>query len=1062
MHRLLLIIILLSTKSFSQSNDWENVDIIAKNKLPARATNYSYSSIDAAIKCKRDNSRLLSLNGLWRFNMVEKSENRPLHFYEGEEYVIKWDEIEVPSCWEMKGYGTPIYTNQKYPFPFDPPGIKRENPVGSYFRTFTLPDNWLEERVVLHFGGVSSAFYVWVNGKGVGYSQDSRLPAEFDISSFVKNGENTIAVQVFRWSDGSYLEDQDHWRMSGIHREVLLFCQPKISINDFTVRTTFIENSKDANIQIRPEILATQRFDTLEWRLQAQLYDSLGNEVLQSPTGISLDEIFFEEFPKRDNIHFPLIEAKVNTPAKWSAEKPNLYTLVLSLFDSSGELVEATSCRVGFREVSIKDGIFLVNNKPVKLCGVNRHDHSQTNGKTVSRQEMLRDVLTMKNNNINAVRTSHYPNDPYFYDLCDMYGLYVFGEANIETHEVGGYFANHIEWQKPFLERVSRMVERDKNHPSIVTWSLGNEAGSGPNFASCAAWVKEFDPTRPVHYEGAQGDPGHPAYLPYNSKEHIAMVGRKGNPTDRWYVDMISRMYCTVDELDAMAQSSEIHRPIVMCEYAHSMGNSLGNLQEYWDVIWENDNVMGGFIWDWMDQGILRKDKDGTKWYAYGGDFGDTPNDANFCLNGIVDPDCTPKPQLHEVKYVYQPIKFSMPEDGGGIVTIRNRNFFSKLKEFEIRWKVSLNGEDYQSGIFEMPGNLPKETVKLKVPCDLSNIKGDKWLRVSAHLKNPTKWADKGFEVAKAQFRLPGSSFLKFNFPQNIDELSYDNKKREVIISNENFRVAFNKNTGLLAKYSYKNENLIIKPLVPNFWRPLTDNDQRGWEVEETLSNWDSIVNNMSVTSFDIKKENTGINISTRLKTQEVEIDINYFVFNNGWINVAYKAKMSDEVSEPLRVGMTTGIPKKLNNILFYGKGPHENYSDRCRSAEMGIYSGEIDDFIHQYIFPQENGNHTNVHWLSLTDDNKGILFVGDQPLSTSVWKYSAHNLLEARHSYELKEAKNNIVNLDFVQAGVGGNTSWTIQARPLDPYRLLAKEYSYSFTIVPQSKNLNIKKLFE
>lgn len=1045
----------------AQKNDWENEQVIGINKLPARATSYSFKSTNEALTGDRDMARVLSLDGKWKFHFTPDSKDRPIDFYKDEKLFQEWDDIQVPSCWQMLGYGTPIYTNITYPFPADPPFIERTNPVGSYLKKFTLPKGWENNQLILHFGSIASAGYVWVNGQFVGYSQDSRLPAEFDVTKLVHPGENTIAVQVFRWSDGSYVEDQDHWRMSGLEREVLLLAQPKVSINDFFVRTKFDETLDNALLQVRPKISVQGKVDTKGWTLDAQLYRPDNQPEFSSPISISVNKIRFERYPQRDNVPFGLIQKEVKEPQKWSAEKPVLYTLVLTLKDENGKVAEARSCKVGFRQIKIKDGVFMVNGKAIKIHGVNRHDHSPTGGKTVSHQEMLEDVLMMKKFNINAVRTSHYPNDPYFYDLCDQYGLYVLDEADIETHGLGGFLTNQPEWHNVFSERVIRMVERDKNHPSIIIWSLGNESGTGPNHAAAAGWIKSYDPTRPIHYEGAQGDPESPAYNAWNTNVY-RQVHDYSNPTDRPFVDMLSRMYPTIQELENMSESPYIKRPIVMCEYDHAMGNSMGNLQEYWDVIRAHKNLMGGFIWDWVDQGIAKTDPDGTKWYAYGGDFGDTPNDGNFCINGIINPDRTPKPELYECKYVFQPISWTVNDLNQGKLFMKNRSNFTSLDDYEIQWSVSKYGRVIEHGTLGQIDLPPGETKVIKVPFTKPTGKGEYWLRMSAHLKNDAGWEKAGFEVAKDQFRLPNSVFptLTKSDSKGVVEVWKDDAN-VLTLGNKNFKVEFDKNSGYLTSYKVNGNELINSSLKPNFWRPSTDNDDRGWHVDQNLSDWQGIASSLKVSKFTKDENGSGFIVHSILKNDSLSLDLTYTVTPDARVHVGYQVTIPKSLSEPLRIGMTTTSPNSFSNMAFYGKGKQENYTDRSKGAEVNVYSGKVSDFTFDYIRPQENGNHIGVRWLSLANSaKKGLLIVGDQPLSTSVWPYSAEVLDKAEHMNDLKTAANNTLNIDLVQTGVGGRDSWSMHARPIDKYRLLKKEYQYGFTLMPLPKG-NVEKLF-
>jgi len=1057
---LFVVFALMHSLVVSAQNDWEDQSVIGRNKMPARATSYSFSSVEQALKGDRNQSRFLSLNGEWLFHFEADSKNRPLDFYTSESKVAAWDKIEVPSCWEMKGYGTPIYTNETYPFPNDPPFIRRTNPVGSYFRTFELPAGWDKQQIILHFGGVASAFYVWVNGKMVGYSEDSCLPAEFDVTNLVQPGENTVAVQVFRWSDGSYLEDQDHWRMSGIQREVMLLAQPKIAINDFFVKTKFDENLDDALLQIRPVITMKDSVNMDGWSVEAELFSPTNKPKFEQPLKIDLNKILYEEYPQRDNVAFALLEAKIESPQKWSAEIPVLYTLVLSLKDAKGNLVESRSCKVGFRDVRIQDNVFLVNGKAVKLCGVNRHDHSQTGGKTVTHEDMLKDVLLMKQYNFNAVRTCHYPNDPYFYDLCDQYGLYVMDEANVETHHANGYLTNQSSWHAAFADRMIRMVERDKNHASIISWSLGNESGTGPNHAAAAGWVKDFDPSRPIHYEGAQGDPNRPEYKTFGSPEYLKKP-YLANPDDRWYVDMVSRMYCTIDQLKGLSESPYIHRPVVMCEYAHSMGNSTGNLKEYWDLIHSKKNLMGGFIWDWIDQGIARTDANGRFWWAYGGDYGDKPNDANFCINGLISADRTVKAATEECKYVFQPVVFEVYNLDKMQFRIKNRFQFRNLNEFDIRWTLIENGKEIGSGSLGTFPVAPGESKLFVVDRDLSKTTGEVWFRVSVRLAKDELYAKRGHELAKEQFLVKTATPVK-TIPSKIPVQEFENSDKTLVLGTKDFKVSFDKATGYLTNYQFQGKSIVTGALKPNFWRPITDNDIRAWKVVQNLSNWPAITASLKAIQFKVAVEGLSKVVSVGLKSDAgLSVQLLYKISGDGVVEVNYQTKIGDQLTDPLRIGMTTELASDYSLMSFYGKGPFENYSDRNHAAEVNIYSGKVEDFIFHYVRPMENGNHTEVRWMALRNAaGTGLVVVGNQPLNTSVWPYTAENILKAKHINELEPAGFYTANIDLGQAGLGGNDTWSARGIPLPEYHLNKKEYSYSFKLVPFAKVKDVEGL--
>ena len=1091
---------LCATTLFAQNKIWEDPTYIAKNKLPGRATSYSYKSADDALSGDRETSRMISLNGTWKFNFVEKEEDRPLDFYKQD--VSGWDDIEVPSNWEMEGYGTPIYVNSGYPFrpqlPAEvqkdpiawykanynvpeglsteeiyrkfyaevaskivpqPPFITRDNPVGSYVRTFTIPEDWSNKKIILHFGGVSSAMFVYVNEQKVGYSQDSRLPAEFDITKYVQPGENKVAVQVFRWCDGSYLEDQDHWRMSGIHREVMVMAQPKVAIEDFFIRTRLDANYQDALLQIRPTLTRGVDVDTKDWTLEAELYCPKNNKVLQAPITKNVDDIIYEAYPQRDNVYFGLLEEKITSPELWSAEKPMLYTVVLSLKDAKGNVVEARSAKIGFREIETKNGQLYVNGKSIKLYGVNRHDHDYKRGKSVTREDMENDVLLMKRFNFNAVRTSHYPNDPYFYDMCDKYGIYVLDEANIETHGLMGYLTNQSEWHMAFQDRVVRMVERDKNHPSIIGWSLGNESGSGPNHAGAAGWVKDFDPTRFIHYEGAQGQPEHPDYTIYGSEE-FRKRGRTANPTDPIWVDVISRMYANLEDLETLAKSPYISRPIMECEYAHAMGNSLGNFQEYWDLMHSYPNLIGGFIWDWIDQGILKTDENGKEFFAYGGDFGDTPNDNNFCMNGVIASDRTPKPQTWEAKYVMQPVQITAVDLKNGLIRILNHFNFANLNEYKVRWTLSEDATEIQSGTLEGLSLNPGANKVVKIPFKEISPKANTeyWLRISVRLKEDKNWAKAGHELAKQQFKLPFETEATAK-EMDSDNITFDETEEQIVVSSKNFKVSIGKKSGLIESYETGNKQVITSALKPYFWRPLTDNDESGWRAQQRLAIWKDLPEMLSVD--DMNLDASSARVSVELVYKELSLNLSYTFANDGTIDVKSDLSIPEEMPEPIRVGMTMGISTNLQQMSFYGKGPFENYSDRNGGADVDIYKGNVDDFYYNYTKPQESSNHTCVRWLALTNNNSGLMVLGETPLQTSVWPYTAENIRIAQHPTELEKADALTVNISDKMAGVGGNDSWSINARPINKYRLLEKAYSYEFKLVPLSKAKNLQQVY-
>lgn len=1048
--------------SATDANDWENPEVIQINRLPARATSYSFDTAGQALNRDRNQSSIKMLNGDWKFNFVDKSEDRPSDFYQSNFDSANWKTIPVPSNWELQGYGTPIYTNSVYPM-FENvneivlPLITRDNPVGSYLTEFSVSKDWQGQQIILHFGGVTSAYYVWVNGQRVGYAQGSRLPSEFDITEYIQSGSNSLAVQVFRWSDGSYLEDQDHWRISGIHREVFISAQPKVAINDFFVKTHLSDDYSSARIDIRPEISNLDRIKLDGWNISAKLFDADKKSIVESEMKVAANKVTRIVYPQRDNFAFALLSAQITKPKLWTSETPNLYTLVLTLTDETGKIVETRSTRVGFRDVKFADnGELLINGKSVEIIGVNRHDHHVTKGKALSRQDLIDDVVLMKQFNINSVRTSHYPNDAYFYELADEYGLYVMDEANIESHGVGGLLANLPEWNHAMTDRTLRMLERDKNHPSIISWSMGNESGTGPNFASMAAWLKDMDPGRFVHYEGSQGDPTHPDYVGlserYTTKaEKSQYYTPLANPTDPAFVDVISRMYPSLDELQGLADSPYIKRPILMCEYAHAMGNSLGNLAEYWDMVRERPNLIGGYIWDWIDQGLETQNDKGETYLAYGGDFGDTPNSSNFCLNGIVDSYRQPKPQLWEAKYVFQPAKFTLTDAKQGSMQIENRFFFDDLNKYELRWVLSEDDNVLQQGVLSTLDLAASKTAEVKLPYKKPDLKAGAhyWLRVSLHTKQDQLWAVAGFELAKEKFELPYS--IASNVESVISNpLSINQSGNLDIVSNNAMKVSFDRTSGYLNQYSAQGLTYINGDLKHNFWRPQTDNDRLGWKTMENKAIWYDASKSLPLLSYNLTNLSNKITVKTvHGLADQINVNTTYVITENGQVKVDMQLDADKSLPDLLRVGMTTTVEGHLERMRYYGKGPFENYIDRNQGAEMGVYSGLVDDFVYHYPRPQENGNRTGVKWLTLSSyDGEFFSVKGEQDLSISVWPWSAENIQAADHTYDLVDTGKFTVNIDLIQAGIGGIDSWSPKAAPIKKYQIPAGKYRYGFII--------------
>ena len=1028
---------------FAQTrNDWENPLVTGINKLPARATMYSFESVPQALKWKKEaSSRVQSLNGTWEFNWSPNPGEVP-DFLDPQ--FKDWKPIKVPTNWEMQGFGQPIYTNSKHPwgdnnYPLIP---KENNPVGVYKKTFTLPEAWKEMKVRIHFGGVSSAFYLWINGQKVGYSQDSRLPAEFDLTPYLKAGTNTLLAQVFRWSDGSYLESQDHWRLSGIHRDVMLIAEPKVSISDFFVKTDLDDRYINGTLEVRPKIDAPASKDLKDWQLSAQLYDINGTSIGQQQ--IPVTNITKYWYNQRWATKFDFLKLDLENPQKWTAETPYLYTLILELKDQNGNTVEAKSCKVGFRKYESKEGVFTVNGKPVKLYGVNRHDHHRLNGKTVGYEDMKRDLELLKQYNFNSVRCSHYPNNPEFYDLCDEYGIYVMDEANVESHGVRGELTNHPGWGMAFLERAIRMVERDKNHPSIFSWSLGNESGLGPNHAAMAGWIKYYDPDRLIHYEGANGGGG-----------AISPQSRTTATDPHDFVDMISRMYPTPEEFLEMDISQTGRKPLVSCEYTHAMGNSNGSLKEIWDIIHANPRWMGAYIWDWMDQGIW-VEKDGCGQFVYGGYFGEKWHDGNFCLNGVINADQTVKPVMYECKYVFQPFEFIDFDADKMTVNVVKRRAFAAFDQYEFTVELLEDGLviENQKLSLKMAEGGAKASAKMSIKSALSSEKLYH-LNVHAKLKDQTLWANTGYVVASEQFALSAPAFNTLATENKSgDAINLVEEGAHWVIGNTQFSVRINRTTGFLDQYSVGQKQLIEQPIRPNFWRAPTDNDRsRGWDVPNSMSFWKKAGKEQIKETLEVDKQSDHrivIKASHQLGDKKAIHYSSYTIHSDG--TVLINNELKSEVLLPWipRVGVQFGVGNAFTNLKWLGKGPHENYRDRNDGSFVGQYESTLDQFPTPYVYPQANGNRTETHWVQFLDGNNQGLQIEGHDLEFSAYPYTLENLEAAKYQCELEDSGFTTVNIDHKQMGVGGFNSWSWKAAPLEKHRIKAGLYHYQIKLSP------------
>jgi beta-galactosidase len=801
-------------------DDWQNPLVVSRNKEPGHATLVPYADLSAALAGDRAASPYYrTLNGTWKFAYAPNPDAAPAMFYDPGHDVSGWADIAVPANWQCEPAGQahdiPIYCNVQYPFPTDdlPRVPEDNNPTGCYRRTFTVPAEWVGRQVFLLLEGVDSAFHLWINGQFVGYSEDSRTSAEFNITPFLHDGENIVALRVYRWSNGAYMEDQDFWRLSGIYRDAYLWSAPPVHVRDFTVTTEFDAGYRDATLSIKAKVHNYGAAETGGYRLTTMLYDAAGAALdLDGPSAAVYAD------PTQETV--VRLKAAVPAPQQWSDENPYLYTLVLTLTDRAGNVLESESCKVGFREVVIQDGQIHVNGKPVTLKGVNRHEFDEVNGHTVSVGSMVQDILLMKQHNLNAVRTCHYPDDPAWYDLCDRYGIYLIDEANIETHGVWDRLARDPDWTAAFLDRGIRMVERDKNHPSVIIWSLGNESGYGPNHAAMSGWIHDYDPTRPVHYEGTINFP----------EEGLR---------DR-VVDMISVMYPTVDRIIALATDPNETRPVIMCEYAHSMGNSTGNLTEYWDAVEKYPRLQGGFIWDWVDQAFLKQAPDGQTFYAYGGDFGDLPNDLSFCCNGMIWPNRVPHPALIEYKKVLEPVKVELVDLAAGTVRVTNKQKFADLSRYAIAWKVSADGQALQAGTLPGLSTPAGESAVITVPFEMPAAQPgtEYWLELSFSLAHDAPWANAGHEVAFGQFKLPASAPKAAVGTDGMPGVTLSESANTVTVAGQDFSLAFDKAAGRIVSWQHKGRELFASGPKFQGWRAPTENDLNTWGAERAAIHW--------------------------------------------------------------------------------------------------------------------------------------------------------------------------------------------------------------------------------
>jgi len=1004
-------------------NEWENPLVYERNKLEPHTDFIAYTNqTDARADVFSTSPYYQSLNGTWKFNFVKKPEDRPQDFYKTNFDDSNWDSISVPANWELKGFGIPIYTNIDYPFPKNPPFVDNSyNPVGTYRRSFEIPETWKDKEVILNLSSVSGYARVFVNGKEAGMTKVAKSPSEFDITPLLIKGKNQLAIQVFRWHDGSYLEDQDFWRLSGLEQDVFLYALPKTSIWDFFLKAGLENNYKDG---VFDASVSLTNFDNASQSgsLQLEIIPANASKPVYSAT---------KKFATTDTpINF---QTTIKNVKSWSAETPNLYDLVLILKDATGKTLMLTSEQIGFREIELKNAQLLVNGMPVLIKGVNLHIHDDVKGHVPSREVMLKDLKLMKQNNINAVRTSHYPQNPLWYKLCDQYGMYLVDEANIESHGMGAnvhavknkdrHPAYQPEWFPAQMDRIQRLVERDKNHPSVIIWSLGNECGNGIFFPQAYDWVKERDTTRLVQFEQA------------NEERNT---------------DVVCPMYPTIDYMREYAAATDKYRPYIMCEYAHAMGNSTGNFTEYWDIIRSSDQMQGGFIWDWVDQGIKTQDDMGTYW-AYGGDLGglDFQNDENFCANGLVSSNRTPHPALEEVKMVYQNVQFDFDKENRKL-SVFNEFDFTNLKEYQFKWELLQDGKVIETEDFSL-AVAPQTSGMAKIKLPKLNADAEYLLNVYAFTKTATALVPADHEIAKVQFFLTEPVFVTTKTNQNLKVKTEGN---QLVFDSGSIQGTFDLKTGMFK--SYTNGEVTLEGLPqPYFWRAPTDNDF-GNKMPEELNIWRSAHSNVTLQSVKVDKQTEAglpIEVTYHLNDIDLPYTLAYVIQNDGSIRVAAKLDLkAKKLPELPRFGMRMQLPAGFDNLEYYGRGPEENYADRNSAAFIGIYKAQVDSLKMPYIRPQEYGYHTDTRWLKLTDaSGNGIEVEGLQPLSFSALPIKTEALdpgetKKNQHPTNLRYRDETTLHIDLAQRGLGGDTSWG--AYPHPQYQLTKDGYSYSYLL--------------
>ena len=1021
---------LLGTAAFAQNNEWRDPNVNQINRAPMHTNYFAYPNEDSALKgCKESVENYMSLNGTWKFFWVKNADMRPTDFYQVNYNDKGWDDMKVPGLWELNGYGDPIYVNVGYAwrsqFKNNPPEVPIENNhVGSYRKEITIPADWKGKEIFAHFGSVTSNMYLWVNGQFVGYSEDSKLEAEFNLTKYLKPGKNLIAFQVFRWCDGTYLEDQDFLRACGVARDCYLYTRNKKYIQDIRITPDLDAQYKDATLDIALKLIGNGSVDL-------KLIDKAGKEIATSSVKGS------------GNISTSM---SISNPLKWTAETPNLYTLIATLKDGN-KVSEVIPFKVGFRKIELKNSQVLVNGQPVLFKGVNRHEVDPDRGYFVSRERMLQDIKIMKQFNINAVRTCHYPDNNLWYELCDQYGLYVVAEANVESHGMGykeETLAKNPLYAKAHLERNQRNIQRGYNHPSIIFWSLGNEAGFGPNFEACYKWIKNEDKTRPVQFEQAGTND---------------------------YTDIYCPMYLNYEKSEKYCQGN-IDKPLIQCEYAHAMGNSQGGFKEYWDLIRKYPKYQGGFIWDFVDQS-LRWEKNGISFYAYGGDWNRYDgSDNNFMNNGLISPDRKPNPHMYEVGYIQQSIWATPVDLVNGVINVYNENFFRDLSSYYAEWSLVANGEVVQTGLLQDLNVNPQQTKQVKLNYTIDGICPEKelLLNIAFKLKKAETLLPAGHVVAKNQLTVRPYKAPKLEIANKqqtniavVPPTIKDSDRYYLIVEGEDFRLDFERADGFLCRYDVKGLSMLKEDgkLTPNFMRAPTDNDIAAKRQKEKHTTWKNVDLKLKSLTHKMENDMAVIDAEYAMESVKAKLYLTYIINNEGTIKVTQKmvTDKSAEVMDMYRFGMQMQMPKQLDQINYYGRGPIENYADRNNVTDIGNYKQTVAEQFYSYIRPQENGSKTDIRWWKqMNKGGNGLMFISEAPFTASALHYSIESLddgtkKEQRHSEFVQPVDYTNLCIDKIQMGLGCVNTWG--AVPLEKYRIPYADYEFSFIMKPIQSNL-------